>query len=128
MKKILTTIAVLTLTVILGHGLVNDALAYKGNPTKTGLNCTEERHQAMEKALETKNYTEWKKLMENRPIINKITEANFAKFAQAHQLMKQGKIDEAKKIRAELNLGQGQGNGQTQNQEKRNGYGRNFQK
>ncbi len=118
MKKILTTITILTLAVVLGQGLITSVEAYKGDSSKTGPSCTEERHEAMEKALETKNYAEWKKLMENRPIINKITEANFAKFAQAHQLMEQGKTDEANKIRAELNLGQGQGNG----------YGRNSQK
>lgn len=118
MKKILTTITVLTLAVVLGQGLVSDVFAYRGDAAKTGPNCTDERHQAMEKALEAKNYAEWKKLMEGRPIVNKITEANFAKFAQAHQLMEEGKTDEANKIRAELNLGQGNGNG----------YGRNLQK
>ncbi len=126
MKKILTTITVLTLAVVLGQGLITSVQAYRGDATKTGPNCTKERHEAMEKALETKNYAEWKKLMENRPIVNRITEANFSKFAQVHQLMEEGKVEEANKIRAELNLGQGLKNGQGEGQKTGNGYGRNL--
>jgi hypothetical protein len=119
-KRILTTIAVLALTVVLGQGLVKEASAYRGDPTKLGPNCTNEQHAAVQKALETNNYNEWKKLMAGRPIVNKISEGNFAKFAEMHKLMTQGKFQEANKIRTELGLGQGQGNG--------NGHGRNFQK
>ena len=61
----------------------------------------------MEKAFETKDYNAWKELMNGRgratQVVNK---DNFAKFAQIHELMEEGKIDEANKIRAELGLGQ----------------------
>jgi len=119
-QRILTAVAVLTLVVVLGQGLVGQASAYRGDQTKLGPNCTQEKHNAVQKAVETKNYNEWKKLMEGRPILNKINEGNFAKFAEMHKLMTQGKFQEANKIRAELGLGQGQGNGM--------GFGRNFQK
>ena len=38
-------------------------LAYKGDPTVKGPNYTEERHQAMEKAFENRDYNAWKDLM-----------------------------------------------------------------
>lgn len=109
MKKIIATFAVLAITVILGQGLLQDALAYRGDPNKIGPNCTKEQHDAIQNALESKNYAEWKKLMEGRPIVDKITEEDFAKFAQMHQLRVEGKFEEANKIRAELGLGLGQG-------------------
>ena len=41
-----------------------------------------------------------------------ITKDNFAKFAEAHELAEQGKLEEAKKIRLELGLGLQNGSGQ----------------
>jgi hypothetical protein len=119
-KKILTTVAVLALAVILGQGLTKEASAYRGDPTQLGPNCTKEQHDAVQKALETNSYSEWKKLMAGKPIADKINEGNFAKFTSVHKLMLQGKYDEANKIRTELGLGFGQGFGK--------GYGRNIQK
>ena len=62
--------------------------------------------------------------MQNRGMATKvITEANFAKFVEAHNLALQGKTAEAQKIRQELGLGQKNGFG------KKNGgmgMGRNF--
>jgi hypothetical protein len=73
-----------------------------------------ERHEAMQKAFENNDYEAWKSLMEGRgrakDVINK---DNFARFAEMHRLMNDGKTDEANKIRAELGLGQGRmGDGQ----------------
>jgi hypothetical protein len=120
MKKILTIITVFALTIVLGQELMGNALAYRGDPAKLGPNCTQEQHNAVQKALETNNYNEWKKLMAGRPIADKITEGNFAKYAKMHKLMLQGKYDEANKIKAELGLGQGQKLGK--------GYGKHIQK
>lgn len=122
LKNITITIAVLGLILILGQTLASETFAYRGDPNKLGPNCTKEQHEAIQKALENKNYNEWRKLMTGKPILNKISEKNFAKFAEMHKLMLQGKTDEANKLRAELGLGQGQrlGNGK--------GMGRNFQK
>jgi hypothetical protein len=90
-------------------------LAYRGDPVVKGPNYTEERHTAMEKAFENKDYNAWKMLMDGRSratqVINK---DNFAKFAEAHKLVEQGKTAEAAKIRAELGLGLQNGSGMGQ--------------
>ncbi len=92
--------------------------AYRGDPSVQGPNYTEERHTAMTKAFADKDYPAWKEQMQGRGRITQvITANNFDKFAYAHQLMLEGKTEEAQAIRAELGLGlqngsgRGQGNG-----------------
>ncbi len=105
------------LAVILGGAIAfsNSSQAYKGDPSVKGPNYSEERHDAMLKAFENKDYDAWKNLMAGRgramQVINK---DNFARFAEAHDLMLQGKTAEAQKIRAELGLGAGTGGGRGQ--------------
>lgn len=91
--------------------LPQTVLAYKGDPNVQGPNYTPERHQAMTEAFANKDYNAWKALMEGKGVARRITEENFAKFAQAHELALQGKTSEANAIRAELGLGQGNGQG-----------------
>lgn len=87
-------------------------LAYRGDPSVKGPNYTEERHAAMEKAFETKDYNAWKSLMAGRGRVTQIVNKdNFATFAQAHELAEQGKVEEAQKIRQELGLGLQNGSG-----------------
>ena len=89
------------------------AEAYRGDPAVKGPNYTEERHRAMEKAFETKDYTAWKNLMQGRGRVTQVvSKDNFAKFTQAHELAEQGKLEEAAKIRQELGLGLRNGSGQ----------------
>jgi hypothetical protein len=86
--------------------------AYRGDPSVKGPNYTEERHTAMEKAFETKDYNTWKNLMQGRGRVTQVVNAqNFAKFAQAHELAEQGKIAQANQIRQELGLGLQNGSG-----------------
>jgi hypothetical protein len=81
-------------------------LAYRGDLSVKGPNYTAERHTAMEKAFETKDFNAWKALMAGRGRVVQVVNAqNFTKFAQAHTLAEQGNLAEAKKIRAELGLG-----------------------
>ena len=124
MKK--TTLGLGALALVLGITAISagSALAYRGDPTVKGPNYSVERHTAMAKAFENKDYTAWKNLMQNRGMASKVvTEANFAKFVEAHNLALQGKTAEAQKIRQELGLGLQNGSG-------RNGggmgMGRNF--
>jgi hypothetical protein len=88
------------------------ASAYQGNPSVKGPNYTPERHEAMTKAFEAKDYDAWASLMQGKgraaQVVNK---DNFAKFAEAHNLALQGKTDEAQKIRQELGLGMHNGAG-----------------
>ena len=124
MKK--TTLGLGALALVLGITAISagSALAYRGDPTVKGPNYSIERHMAMLKAFENKDYTAWKNLMQNRGMASQvITEANFTKFVEAHNLAIQGKTAEAQKIRQELGLGLQNGSG-------RNGggmgMGRNF--
>ncbi len=118
-KSILIGVAVL----VMGGAVIapQAALAYKGDPNIKGPNYTEERHEAMEKAFENKDYNAWSKLMEGKGRVTQVINAqNFAKFAEAHELAEQGKSAEAKKIRTELGLGLQNGSGKGQGM----GYGR----
>lgn len=84
------------------------SLAYQGEANIKGPNYSAERHEAMIKALETKDYNAWKTLMSSRSrLAQVVNETNFPKFVQAHELMLQGKTAEAQEIRQELGLGAG---------------------
>lgn len=97
------------------------ALAYQGDPTRVGPNYSAERHTAMTQAFENKDYTAWKNLMQNKGRASQIiTQANFAKFVEAHNLAVQGKTAEAQKICQELGLGTQNGLGRM------GGMGRGF--
>ena len=108
-------IALGIVTVVLGSVLAfpKAADAYRGDASVKGPNYTEERHAAMEKAFEAKDYTAWKNLMQGRGRVTQmVTQDNFAKFAEAHALSEAGKTQEAAAIRAELGLGLHNGSGQ----------------
>lgn len=112
MKKNLLVISIL----FLGGAFTfaSPANAYRGEPGVKGPQYSTERHEAMEKALETNNYEEWKKLMGRRGRVTEVvTKDNFAKFAKAHKLAEEGKLEEAKKIRQELGLGPRDGSRQS---------------
>jgi len=122
MNKIVLTL----LGIALGAGALfasnSSALAYRGDPNIQGPNYTAERHEAMTRAFENKDYNAWKEQMQGRGRVSQvINEGNFARFAEMHKLMLEGKTEEAGKIRTELGLGLGDGSGQGQ----RSGYGRN---
>lgn len=110
------TILLGAMALVLG-GLVitpTSALAYQGNPSVTGPNCTSETHDAIQQAIENGDYNTWKELMNGRGRITEaITEDNFAKFAEAYKLAQEGKTDEANTIRQELGLGLGNRFGST---------------
>ena len=91
------------------------AAAYQGDPNVQGPNYSAERHTAMQKAFDSKDYDAWKALVNGRGRMSQvITKENFSKFAEAHELAEQGKTAEAAAIRAELGLGNGSGTcGQT---------------
>ncbi len=119
MKTNKITVGVAAFIAILATaGVVTYSFAYQGDPTKQGPNYSPERHEAMLKAIDSNNYDEWKKLHEEfapgRGIASRITEENFAKFKEMHNLRLKGDVEGANKIRAELGLGQGRmkhGNG-----------------
>lgn len=106
MKKISLGIGFIAL--LLGAATISTGttLAYKGNPTVKGPNYSVDRHEAMTKAFENNDYNTWKGLMQGKGRVTQvINQDNFAKFAEAHRLILEGKNAEAQKIRQELGLG-----------------------
>jgi hypothetical protein len=111
-KKTLGLIAVSTLALGALVILPNITQAYRGDLSLKGPNYTVERHDAMEKAFENKDFTAWQKLMTGRGNVTKIiNKDNFAKFAEIHKLKEEGKIAEAEILRKELGLGLHNGEG-----------------
>ena len=120
MNKTILTISAIALGAGVLFTTTSSALAYRGDPNVQGPNYTAERHEAMTKAFENKDYNAWKELMQGKGKVTQVVdEGNFARFAEMHKLMLEGKTDEANKVRTELGLGLRDGSGQ------RSGYGRN---
>ncbi len=102
-KSLLVGLASLSLGAIL---LAPTAFAYKGDPSVQGPNYTLERHEAMEEAFANQDYNAWKALMGTRVRVTEVvTQENFSRFAEAHELAQEGRFEEAQQIRAELGLG-----------------------
>lgn len=131
----LSAMAILAVTI----ATTTSAFAYRGDPSVQGPNYSPERHESMTKAFEKNDYEAWKALMTGRGRVTQVINSdNFARFAEAHQLSQEGKLEEAKAIRAELGLGlrdgkgsgqglgtNGRGKGYGQGQGLRNGAGNN---
>lgn len=118
-KNIILGLGALALVLGVSGAITGTAEAYRGDLAVKGPNYTVERHTAMEKAFETADYTAWSKLMSGKGrVAEVINKDNFARFAEAHELAKNGDKVGADKIRAELGLGlkngsgKGQGNGE----------------
>ena len=107
MKKIVLGLGTLALVIGTFGLTTGTALAYRGEMGVKGPNYSPERHEAMETALENGDYQAWTNLMTDVPgrVRQAVTQENFAKFAQIHQLVESGKYEEARALRAELGLG-----------------------
>ncbi|OGM10076.1 hypothetical protein A2V61_04490 [Candidatus Woesebacteria bacterium RBG_19FT_COMBO_47_8] len=124
MNKTILTLSAIALGAGVLFATTSSALAYRGDPNVQGPNYSPERHEAMTKAFENRDYNAWKELMLGKGRVTQVVnEGNFARFAEMHKLMLEGKTEEANKIRTELGLGLRDGSGQGQGQ--RSGYGRN---
>ena len=100
----------------------SNAFAYRGDPSVQGPNYSAERHEIMTKAFENNDYNTWKAQMQGKGRVTQVVnESNFARFAEMHKLMLEGKTAEANAIRTELGLGLQNGSGQGRGM----GYGRN---
>lgn len=110
-EKKLTIGAAALVAVIATAGFAVSSFAYQGDHSVQGPNYTPERHDAMKKAFEAGDYNAWKELMSGKGrIMQVVSESNFVKFAEAHELAENGDIEGAQAIRAELGLGQGSRN------------------
>ena len=66
-----------------------------------------EKREAIGQAMENCDYKAWKEQVGNHPVSKKITEENFPKFVEMHNLMKSGDKEGAKAIADELGLKKG---------------------
>lgn len=97
----------------------NLAHAYQGRPDLVGIQLDpakqqlmeekrqviEAERQAIEDSITNQDYNTWQEIIDSRPrITDYINQDNFAQFAEMHQLMKDGKFEEAQAIRDELGL------------------------
>ncbi|RLG13268.1 MAG: hypothetical protein DRN71_05150 [Candidatus Nanohalarchaeota archaeon] len=98
---------------VVGTLTISFASAYRGDYTVKGPNCNEERHEAMETAFESSEYTAWSNLMaedgRHPRVLDVVTESNFDTFAQAHAAAEYGDYELAANLRAELGLNNGNG-------------------
>lgn len=103
--------------VIAAVAIASPSLAYRGDPSVEGPDCSPERHAIMEKAFQGNDYKAWKELMNGKGRVTQVINAdNFSRFAEAHQLAEEGKLEEAKAIRADLGFGLKNGSGRDQGQ------------
>jgi len=103
---------------------LSPVLAYQGDYTKEGPNCSPERHEAMTEAMTNNDYGVWSELMTGRGRVGKVVNAeNFAQFVEARRLGQEGDVAGADAIRKEIGLrtsdgeklGAGYGKGSGQN-------------
>jgi len=114
MKNKVLLVAILAIGVLGTLGL-SQVSAYRGDYTDVGPYHTEERETAMEKVMRERDYEGWKTLMtedgRTPGVLRKVdSQEEFNQFAQAYELGKAGKTEEANAIRSELGLGNGGGN------------------
>ena len=106
--------------------VASPSLAYRGDPSVQGPDCSDERHAIMEEAFQSNNYEAWKELMNGKGRVTQVVNAdNFASFAEAHKLAEEGNLEEAKTIRAEIGLGLKNGSGRDHGQ-RENGQEKEF--
>lgn len=104
-KKSVIGLTVLGLVLTAG---VASTYAYQGNPATTGPNYSPERHEAMLKAFENKDYNGWKELMGDRGPARVIdSQDKFDKFVETRTAALAGDTDKAQALRNELGLGNG---------------------
>ncbi len=112
--------------VIAAVAVASPSLAYRGDSSAEGPNCSPEKHTAIKEAFQGNNYKAWKELMNGKGRIAQVVNAdNFARFAEAHKLAEEGDLEKAKAIRAELGLGLKNSSGRDQRQ-RENGQEKEF--
>jgi len=84
------------------------ASAHQGDPNVKGPNYDPVRHEAMQEAIDNEDYTAWVDLHQGKGrVAEVVTEENFDRFIDMHDLMMAGDKEGAQEIREELGLGQG---------------------
>ncbi len=112
MNKKVLGLSVVALALVAIVVAPNISQAYRGDSSVKGPSYTTERHEAMEKAFDDKDFSSWQKLMEGRGRVTQVVNKdNFIKFSEIHKLIEEENTTEAQKIREELGLGMHNGFG-----------------
>lgn len=110
--------------IVAGWLATASTFAYQGTPGSQNPNPVDPvKHEAVQEALETNNYTSWKELMAGKGITNKITtEEQFKLFIDIRNAYTSWDITTYNELKTELGLGQknGTGNKGNKGQGKRN--------
>lgn len=108
--------SVVVLGLLLVVGIVSSLAvvsAYRGDPSVTGPNYSEDRHDAMTQAFADGDYDAWRSLMEQNGargrVLDVVDESNFDVFSRMHQAMIDGDVELASQLRSELGLREGYG-------------------
>ena len=100
-----------TILALGAFALVSAAEAYRGEPGTPGPDCTPERQAMVEDAFA--NHANWLEWMDGKGrVTEKVTNEDFATFAQAREAARAGNLEEAKQLRESLGLGVGQQKGE----------------
>ncbi|MFA6319600.1 MAG: hypothetical protein WCX66_01605 [archaeon] len=114
-KLIIAGITSMAVLLILGV-----VFAYQGNFSTQGPNYSEDRHEAMEQAINNKDYATWLELMTNegraQRVTQVVTKENFETFVQMHNAQLANDLETAQKLRTELGLGAKNGAGRNMSQ------------
>jgi hypothetical protein len=121
-KLILAGIGAIAATAVIAPQLVS---AYHGDPAVQGPNYTEERHQAVNAALENGDYQAWASLMDGKGATKRVNEGNFAQYREAHQLALSGDRSGLEEMGFYAQNGTGTRNGDGQATGNGQGYGKN---
>ncbi|MFM2383560.1 MAG: hypothetical protein RIQ72_132 [Candidatus Parcubacteria bacterium] len=78
--------------------------ADRPKPTEAQKAEMKQKHEAIDAAITSANYSAFVTAAAGGPLEGKITEAQFPKFVEAHKLMKAGDKDGAKTIMKELGI------------------------
>lgn len=106
-KKVLIGSIALAVVSLAGVGI------FAANAANNGFGspwASQEKADAVQKAIENKDYSAWKGAMSDmmsermNSKFSRITPDNFGKFSEMHKLMQEGKFEEAQKIREELGM------------------------
>jgi len=104
-----TKIGLATLAVALTAAAVfsNSALAYQGDPTKRGPNCSEELHQQMLTMLKNADYDSWSQKMSGKGVARFVNQANFKEYAEARLAAEKGDMSKLNAFKVKYGMGQG---------------------
>ncbi len=104
-KKIFLSVSMLAIVAVIGLTAFNYASAYQGDYSKKGVDCNPERHEIMERAFGSGDFSLWKEQMVDKgKVLEKIDEEKFAKFVEARRLAQLGDYEASDALRKELGL------------------------